>query len=54
MVGRRWDGDVPIAFPAAQEINVAATTVAFLVWPAMLRETMDKQRVWADQKERVM
>jgi hypothetical protein len=43
-----------MAFPAAQEMNVAATTVVFLVWPAILRETMERQRVWADQKERVM
>lgn len=51
-----WEGrgDVPMAFPAAQEMKVAATTVAFLVWPATLRETMDRQRVWADQKDRVM
>ena len=43
-----------MAFPTAQEIKVAATTVDFLVAPAMLREIMDRARVWADQKERVM
>jgi hypothetical protein len=54
----RWGGEgqvgLPMELPTAQETKVAATTVDFLVAPAMLRETMERQRVWADQKERVM
>lgn len=43
-----------MALPAAQDTKVAATTVAFLVCPAMLRETIDSAKVCADQKDRVM
>jgi hypothetical protein len=56
-VERGWVGGrgrVPMELPTAQETKVAATTVDFLVAPAMLRETIERQRVWADQKERVM
>lgn len=37
-----------MALPAAQDTKVAATTVVFMVCPAMLRETMDRARVCAD------
>lgn len=43
-----------MALPAAHEMKVAATTVDFFVAPAMLRDTMDKVRVWADQKDIVI
>lgn len=52
--GGRNEGGLPMELPTAQETKVAATTVDFLVAPAMLRETMERHRVWADQKERVM
>lgn len=45
---------LPIAFPAAQEIKVAATTVDFFVAPAIFRDIMERARVCADQKERVI
>lgn len=55
-LGEVWldEGGLPMALPAAQQMNVAATTVAFLVWPAMLRETIDRASVWADQKDSVI
>lgn len=44
---------LPIAFPVAQAMKLAAMTVVFFVWPAMLRDMRERERVWADQKERV-
>lgn len=43
-----------MAFPTAQDTNVAATTVDFLVAPAMFLVTMDKPKFWADQNDSVM
>lgn len=43
-----------MALPVAHEIKVAATTVDFLVAPAIFRETMDNVRVCADQKDMVI
>jgi hypothetical protein len=45
---------LPMALPVAHAINVAATTVDFFVAPAILRDTIDNVRVWADQKDIVM
>jgi hypothetical protein len=44
---------LPIAFPVAQAMKLAAMTVVFFVWPAMLRDMRERERVWADQKERL-
>lgn len=46
--------DLPMAFPTAHETNVMATTVDFFVWPAMFLETIERARVCADQKDKVM
>lgn len=43
-----------MAFPTAQEINVAAMTVDFFVAPAIFRDTMDRVKVCADQNDNVI
>jgi hypothetical protein len=43
-----------MALPVDQMIKFRATTTLFLVCPAMLRDTMDRASVWADQKDSVM
>lgn len=43
-----------MAFPVAQMTKLSATTTLFLVWPPMLRDTIDSARVWADQNDSVM
>ena len=43
-----------MAFPTAQAINVAAMTVDFFVAPAILRDTMDRVNVCADQNDSVI
>jgi hypothetical protein len=42
-----------MAFPVAQAIKFAAMTVVFFVCPAILRDMRERERVCADQKERV-
>lgn len=46
--------DLPMAFPVAQMIKLSAIATDFLVCPAMFREIMDSDKVWALQKEKVM
>ena len=46
--------DLPIALPTAHATKLVATTVAFLVCPAMFREIMESDNVCADQKDNVM
>jgi hypothetical protein len=46
--------DSPMALPVDQMMKLRATATLFLVWPATLRDSMDRASVWADQKESVM
>lgn len=45
---------IPMAFPVAHATKFAATTIDFFVWPATLRDIIERARVCADQKESVM
>lgn len=46
--------DLPMAFPVAQMIKLREIATDFLVCPAMFREIIDSDNVWAAQKENVM
>jgi hypothetical protein len=45
-----WELNIPIAFPVAHAMKLTATTMVFLVWPAMFRDIMLIPKVWAAQK----
>lgn len=46
--------DIPIAFPVDHMIKFRATTTLFLVCPATFRDSMERARVCADQKDNVI
>jgi hypothetical protein len=51
---QQWEVFLPIAFPIAQAMKLAAITVDFFVWPATLRDINDSVKVCAAQNDSVM